>query len=81
MNQEKITKKNLIFFPLGTMGRDAVYSLINSYLLTFVLFTHSMAAAQLAAIPGIMIAARAFDVLHGPVMSVSRGGLLCGSLH
>ena len=68
MNQEKITKKNLIFFPLGTMGRDAVYSLINSYLLTFVLFTHSLDAAQLAAITGIMIAARAFDALNDPVM-------------
>ena len=68
MNQEKITKKNLIFFPLGTMGRDAVYSLINSYLLTFVLFTHSLDAAQLTAITGIMIAARAFDALNDPVM-------------
>ncbi|MDE7045123.1 MAG: MFS transporter, partial [Acetatifactor sp.] len=68
MNQEKITRRNLIFFPLGTMGRDAVYSLMNSYLLTFVLFTHSLDAAQLAAITGIMIAARAFDALNDPVM-------------
>ena len=45
MQDEKTTKKNLIFFPLGTMGRDAVYSLINSYLLTFVLFTHSLNGA------------------------------------
>ena len=45
-----MTKRNLIFFPLGTVGRDAVYSLINSYLLTFVLFTHSLTGAQIAAI-------------------------------
>jgi len=62
------TKKNLIYFPLGTMGRDAVYCLINSYLLTFVLFTHSLDGAQLAAITGIMIAARVFDALNDPVM-------------
>ena len=30
MQDEKTTKKNLIFFPLGTMGRDAVYSLITA---------------------------------------------------
>lgn len=68
MQDEKTTKKNLIFFPLGTMGRDAVYSLINSYLLTFVLFTHSLNGAQIAAITGIMIAARVFDALNDPVM-------------
>lgn len=68
MQNEKRTKKNLIYFPLGTMGRDAVYCLINSYLLTFVLFTHSLDGAQLAAITGIMIAARVFDALNDPVM-------------
>ncbi len=68
MQTDKQTKKNLIFFPLGTMGRDAVYSLINSYLLTFVLFTHSLSGAQVAAITGIMIAARVFDALNDPVM-------------
>ena len=46
MDNEKTTKKNLIFFPLGTVGRDAVYCLITSYLLTFVLFTHSLDADE-----------------------------------
>ena len=50
------------------MGRDAVYSLINSYLLTFVLFAHSLNGAQVAAVTGIMIAARVFDALNDPVM-------------
>lgn len=68
MQNEKRTKKNLIYFPLGTVGRDGVYSLINSYLLTFVLFTHSLDGAQLAAITGIMIAARVFDALNDPIM-------------
>lgn len=65
---EKNTKKNMIYYPLGTVGRDAVYCLINSYLLTFVLFTHSLDAAQVAAITGIMIAARVFDALNDPIM-------------
>ncbi len=68
MDNEKQTRKNLIYFPLGTVGRDAVYCLINSYLLTFVLFTHSLDGAQLAAITGIMIAARVFDALNDPIM-------------
>lgn len=68
MEKEKTTKKNLLYFPLGTVGRDAVYCLINSYLLTFVLFTHSLDGAQIAAITGIMIAARVFDALNDPIM-------------
>ena len=46
-------KKNLIMFPLGTIGRDMVYNLVTSYLLTYVLFTRALTAAQLAAISAI----------------------------
>lgn len=68
MDNEKITRRNLICYPIGTIGRDALYALINSYLLTFVLFTHTLDAAQVAAITGIMIAARVFDALNDPIM-------------
>ena len=68
MENEKTTRRNLICYPAGTIGRDALYALINSYLLTFVLFTHTLTAAQIAAITGIMIAARVFDALNDPIM-------------
>ena len=68
MEENKRTKKNLFCFPVGTLGRDAVYALINSYLLTFVLFTHVLTGAQVAAVTGIMIAARVFDALNDPIM-------------
>ena len=66
--EQKRLKRNLWTYPMGTVGRDAVYVLINNYLLTFVLFTHTLNAAQLAAITGIMIAARVFDALNDPIM-------------
>ena len=68
MEDKKITKRNLWMFPLGTVGRDMMYSLFTSYLLTFVLFTHQLDAAQLGAITAIMVAARVFDALNDPVM-------------
>ena len=68
MEDEKIRKRNLIMFPLGTVGRDMIYNLVTSYLLTFVLFTHNLTAAQLSAITGIMVAARIFDALNDPIM-------------
>lgn len=68
MEDKKITKRNLLMFPLGTVGRDMIYNLITSYLLSFVLFTHKLTAAQLSAITAIMVAARIFDALNDPIM-------------
>ena len=49
MEDQRIKKRNLWMFPLGTVGRDMMYNLVTSYLLTFVLFTHQLTAAQLTA--------------------------------
>ena len=68
MDEAKRTRRNLLMFPLGTVGRDMMYTLFNSYLLTYVLFTRSLTAAQLSAITAIMVAARMFDALNDPVM-------------
>ena len=68
MENRKTTRRNLWMFPLGTVGRDMMYNLVTSYLLTFVLFTHTLTAAQLTAITAIMVAARVFDALNDPVM-------------
>ena len=68
MEDQVIKKRNLIMFPLGTVGRDMMYNLVNSYLLTFVLFTRELNAAQLGAITAIMVAARVFDALNDPIM-------------
>ena len=68
MNEEQIKKKNLWCFPLGTVGRDMVYVLITNFLLTFILFTRELTTSQLAAVTGIMVAARIFDALNDPVM-------------
>ncbi len=66
--QKDNDRKNLIYFPLGTFGRDMVYALVTNFLLTFILFTQSLDASQLTAITAIMIGARIFDALNDPVM-------------
>ena len=68
MEDMKMRKKNLLMFPLGTVGRDMIYCLVNSYLLTYIMFTRSLTAAQLAAVTAIMVAARVFDALNDPIM-------------
>lgn len=68
MEDKKQVKRNLLMYPLGTVGRDMVYALFANYLLTFVMITKSLTAAQLTAITGIMVAARVFDALNDPIM-------------
>ena len=68
MDETAVRKKNLIMFPLGTVGRDMMYNLFSAQLLSFVLFTRFLTSAQLAAITAIMFAARVFDALNDPVM-------------
>lgn len=65
---EKQAKRNMWFYPLGTFGRDMIYSLFTNFILVYILFTHHLTAAQLVAITGIMIGARLFDALNDPLM-------------
>ena len=68
MEDLKLRKKNLLLFPLGTVGRDMMYNLVTSYLLTFILFTRNLTPAQLATVTAIMVASRVFDALNDPIM-------------
>ena len=61
-------ERNLIFYPLGTIGRDMMYYLFNNCILTYILFTKQLTSEQLIAITGIMVAARIFDALNDPIM-------------
>ncbi len=64
----RLSLRNLIMFPLGTIGRDFLYMLFNGYLLTFILFTKELTDAQFGSITFIIIAARIFDALNDPIM-------------
>ncbi len=68
MGEKARYKKNLLFYPLGTVGRDMTYCLVTNFLLTYIMFTRNLTNAQLAAITGIMIFARVFDALNDPIM-------------
>ncbi len=65
---DKQTKRNLWLFPLGTVGRDMIYQLFTSFILTYIMFTRQLTAGQLAAISAIMVAARIFDGFNDPIM-------------
>ncbi len=66
--KRKKRNKNLIFYPLGTVGRDMMYFLFNNCIMTYILYTKQLTDAQLVAISAIMVAARIFDALNDPIM-------------
>ncbi len=66
--KRKRREKNLLFYPLGTVGRDMMYYLFNNCILTYILFTKQLTSEQLIAITVIMVAARVFDALNDPIM-------------
>ena len=68
MDETKRNRRNLWMFPLGTVGRDMSYALFTNFLLTYILFTRQLTAAQLSAVTVIMVAARVFDGLNDPIM-------------
>lgn len=68
MDHQKTQKRNLILFPLGTVGRDMIYQLFTNFILTYILFTRNLTASQLMAITAIMVGARVFDALNDPIM-------------
>ena len=68
MDEQKRNRRNLWTFPLGTVGRDMTYALFTNFLLTYILFTRQLTAAQLSAVTVIMVAARVFDGLNDPIM-------------
>lgn len=65
---EALSRRNLWAYPAGTIGRDMAFCMFNNYLLTYVLFTKTLTAAQFAVISAVMVAARIFDAFNDPVM-------------
>lgn len=61
-------KKNLWFYPLGTVGRDIMYALFTNFLLQFILLTKTLTDGQFLAVTAIMVGARVFDALNDPIM-------------
>lgn len=60
--------KNMLMFSLGTIGRDFLYFLFNSFLMTFIMFTKTIDNKMLMVVGAIIAVARIFDALNDPIM-------------
>ena len=60
--------RNKLCFGLGTVGRDAVYTLISMYLITYLTEVVGLSNLHLGIIGGLMVFFRVFDALNDPIM-------------
>ena len=67
---ERLSKRNLWGYSLGGIGRDMTYTLVNTYLTLFILFTKGLSTAEYAAVGIIFIVCRIFDGCNDPFMGM-----------
>lgn len=70
MVESKQTKKNRIFFGLGTIGRDMYYSVVSMYLLVFLTEVLDLPDHTMWWMTFILTILRVFDALNDPIMGV-----------
>ena len=67
-SQERLTSHNLWSFSLGGVGRDLMYQLFNTYMLTCILLTKGVNTAEFAIVGVVIMCCRIFDALNDPIM-------------
>ena len=65
---DKQMRRNKYCFGLGTVGRDAVYTLISMFLINYLTGTVGLDNWQLGVIGTLMVVFRIFDALNDPIM-------------
>lgn len=66
----KTASQNRIFFGLGTIGRDMVFTIISTFLMFYLTDILNLPNSTLWWITTIILAARIFDALNDPIMGV-----------
>ena len=65
---ERLSNRNLWSFSLGGIGRDLMYQLFNTYMLTCILLTKGVNTAEFAIVGVVIMCCRIFDALNDPIM-------------
>ncbi len=63
-------RRNRIFFGLGTVGRDMMYTMLGSYLLVYLTEVLDLPDATMWWLSGILVVLRMFDALNDPLMGM-----------
>ena len=68
-SEDRLFNRNKWFFATGGLGRDMMYALVATYLLTYIQFGLQLTLAQFATISLIIgVLARVWDGINDPIM-------------
>ena len=67
---EKQNRKNMIFFGIGTIGRDMVYTMISTYLIYYLTNVLSLSDKTMVALAIVFMIMRVFDAVNDPFMEM-----------
>ena len=59
---------NKYCFGLGTLGRDALYTLISMFIMNYLTGTVGLSGWSLGVVGALMVVFRIFDALNDPIM-------------
>ncbi len=68
VGSDRLTSHNLWSFSLGGVGRDFMYQLFNTYMLSCILLTKGVNTAEFAIVGIVIMCCRIFDALNDPIM-------------
>lgn len=89
--ENKLSLRTRLSFSIGCIGRDANYTLVTTFVMTYLTLAVGLTNWQLVAVGVVMVAARVWDAVNDPMMGMiidstrSRWGkfkpyILCGAL-
>lgn len=67
---ERQNRKNMIFFGVGTIGRDMVYTMISTYLIYYLTNVLSLSDKTMVALAIVFMIMRVFDAVNDPFMGM-----------
>ena len=63
-----VSRRTRLSFGLGCIGRDAAYTLVNNFIMTYLTLAVGISNWQLAGVGVIMVIARIWDAINDPMM-------------
>lgn len=66
--KDKVSARTRLSFGYGCIGRDAAYTLVSTFIMTYLTLAVGLADWQLLAIGVVMVVARVWDAVNDPMM-------------
>lgn len=68
--EQKLSLRTKLSYSVGCIGRDATYTLVSTFIMTYLTLAVGLSDWQLAAVGVVMVIARVWDAVNDPIMGI-----------